>query len=111
MGKPEHKDLRRKELAHSLRVHPRQTFLLRNRECEVLVGIIIDLFKKAFVEGRGIDLDGFGRMFMFEMGPRRLFNYKLRCAIEVKKSYMAKMKLKPQLRRAVRYAQKERDNA
>ena len=111
MGNHTLNDLKRKELAHLLCVDPNQRFLLRRKECEILVDVIIGLLKQALLDGRGIDLFGFGRIFMFEMGPRKLFNYKLRKAIEVKKCYMAKVKLKPQFKRAVKHSQRERDNA
>lgn len=105
------KALKRKEIAHNLRVDPRQRFYLRQGECEVIVDIIVDQLKRALGEGRVIDLDTFARIFMEELGPRKLYNYKLRKAIEVKKSYMAKIKLKPLCKHAIKVALREKDNA
>ena len=97
-------DLLRKELALALRADPRQRFYLTNQDCEIILDIIIDHFKKAIKEGRGINLSGFGRLFMKRLGPRKLFNYKLRKAIDVPISFEPKLHLKPKFKYEVKKA-------
>jgi len=105
------KNLSKKEIARNLRTDPRQRFYLKSSECEVIVNIIVDQLKQALKDGRVIDLESFARIFMEELGPRRLYNYKLRKAIDVPKSYMAKIKLKPLYKREVKISLKEREDA
>jgi nucleoid DNA-binding protein len=105
------KGLFKKEIAHKIRTDPRQRFYLRSHECEAIVEILLDILKQALIDGRPIDLDGFAKIFIDTLGPRKLYNYKLKATIDIQKSYMAKIKLKPKYKHEVKKAFKERDNA
>jgi len=91
-------DMVKLELAKALRSDPRQRFYLTNKDCKIIIDIILDHMKRALKEGRGVNLGEFGRISMERLSPRRLFNYKLRKTIDVPISFQPKIRFKPEFK-------------
>lgn len=56
---------------------------LRNEDCAAAVAVILDGLRDALVQGRRVEIRGFGALYVTERGPRTARNPKTGASVDV----------------------------